>query len=252
MKFIEKCPSTWEELQDLVAQLLNQAGYHAVSPCTIDTVRGTVEVDVFVESPDVFVKTIICECKFWKTPVTKEKVHAFRTVVHDSGAALGLLISRVGFQSGAVEAAKLSNVRLLTWEEFTDQIAERWIITQLRHLKKYSEPISVYTAPLDFPYERLKESDRKPYLNACKKYRPIRDTCWRITKNDLISAGPSMEKWYKFDEFTSIEAYLSYLHNCVAEALPIFENILKSSDIEIPAEKFDKLEGYTYMFLNSF
>ena len=252
MKFIEKCPSTWEELQDLVAQLLNQAGYHAVSPCTIDTVRGTVEVDVFIESPDVFVKTIICECKFWKTPVTKEKVHAFRTVVHDSGAALGLLISRVGFQSGAVEAAKLSNVRLLTWEEFTDQIAERWIITQLRHLKKYSEPISVYTAPLDFPYERLKESDRKPYLNACKKYRPIRDTCWRITKNDLISAGPPMEKWYKFDEFTSIEAYLSYLHNCVAEALPIFENILKNSDIEIPAEKFDKLEGYTYMFLNSF
>ena len=58
MKFIEMCPSTWEELQDLVAQLLNQAGYHAVSPCTIDTVRGTVEVDVFVESPDVFVKTL--------------------------------------------------------------------------------------------------------------------------------------------------------------------------------------------------
>lgn len=252
MKFIEKCPSTWEDLQDLVAQLLNQAGYQAVSPCTIDTVRGVVEVDVFVESPDVFVKTLICECKFWKTPVTKEKVHAFRTVVHDSGAALGLLISRVGFQSGAMEAAKLSNVRLLTWEEFTAQIADRWIITQLRQLKKYSEPLSIYTDPLDFPFENLRESDKKPYLDACAKYMPVRSTCWRITKSDLISDGPPVEQWYRFDEFTSIEAYLRYLHDCVAEALAVFEKFLKNSNIVIPAEKFDNPESYTYMFLNSF
>lgn len=250
MKFIEKCPSTWEELQDLVAQLLNQAGYHAISPCTIDTVRGTVEVDVFVESPDVFVKTLICECKFWKTPVTKEKVHAFRTVVHDSGAALGLLISRVGFQSGAVEAAKLSNVRLLTWEEFTNIIAEQWIITQLRYLKKYSEPISVYTSQLGFPFEKLREHDKKPYIDACIKYRPVRDTCWRITKNDLLSDDPPIGQWYEFDKFNSIAAYLCYLKDCVAEGLSVFEKIIESSNIEIPAEKFDRLEGYTYMFLN--
>ena len=155
MNFFERCPSTWEELQDYVALLLNQAGYHATSPCTIDTVRGQVEVDVLVEAPDALVKKIICECKFWKTPVPKEKVHAFRTAVHDSGAALGLLISRVGFQSGAIEAARLSNVQLLTWEEFTDLIEDKWIIAELKHLKKYSEPLSVYIDPLDFPYEKL-------------------------------------------------------------------------------------------------
>ena len=182
MNFFERCPSTWEELQDYVALLLNQAGYHATSPCTIDTVRGQVEVDVLVEAPDALVKKIICECKFWKTPVPKEKVHAFRTVVHDSGAALGLLISRVGFQSGAIEAARLSNVQLLTWEEFTDLIADKWIIAELKHLKKYSEPLSVYIDPLDFPYEKLREADKKPYLEACAKYAPLRDTCWRITK----------------------------------------------------------------------
>ena len=105
---------------------------------------------------------------------------------------------------------------------------------------------------MDFPFERLTESDKKPYLDACAKYMPVRSTCWRITKSDLLSDDPPKEKWYKFDEFTSIEAYLSYLHDCVAEALPIFESILKSSDIEIPAEKFDNPESYTYMFLNSF
>lgn len=250
MKFIEKCPSTWEELQDLVALLLNQAGYYAVSPYTIDTVRGTVEVDVFVESPDVFVKTIICECKFWSTPVPKEKVHAFRTVVHDSGAALGLLISRVGFQSGAIEAAKLSNVRLLTWEEFTNLIADQWIISQLRHLKKYSEPLSVYTDPLDFPFEQLKECDIEPYHDACTKYQPLRATCWRITKSDLLSDEPPIEQWYKFEEFTSIESYLSYLNDRITEALEVFQKILKSSNIKIREDKFDNLESYTYMFLN--
>ena len=61
MKFIDRCPSTWRELQDDVALLLNQAGYQAVSPRTIETVRGCVEVDVLVESPDELIKKIICE-----------------------------------------------------------------------------------------------------------------------------------------------------------------------------------------------
>ena len=55
MKFTDRCPATWKELQDDVALLLNQSGYRAVSPCTIDTVRGKVEVDVLVESPDELV-----------------------------------------------------------------------------------------------------------------------------------------------------------------------------------------------------
>lgn len=89
MKFTDRCPATWKELQDDVALLLNQSGYRAVSPCTIDTVRGKVEVDVLVESPDELVKRIVCECKFWNSSVPKEKVHAFRTVVQDSGASFG-------------------------------------------------------------------------------------------------------------------------------------------------------------------
>lgn len=250
MNFIEKCPSTWEELQDYVALLLNQAGYRATSPCTIDTVRGQVEVDVLVEAPDALVKKIICECKFWKTPVPKEKVHAFRTVVHDSGAALGLLISRAGFQSGAIEAAKLSNVQLLTWEEFTELIADKWIIAELKRLKKSSDPLSVYMDPLDFPYEKLHESDKKPYLEACGKYSSLRDTCWRITKTELQKDSNRNEKWYKIDQFTSIEAYLAYLQECVNVALAEFESILKNSNITISERKFDNPENYTYLFLN--
>ena len=114
MIFINDPPKTWVDLQNYVCRLLNEAGYKATSPCDIETVRGSVEVDVLVESPDELVKKIICECKFWNTPVPKEKVHAFRTVVGDTGASLGLLISKTGFQSGAIEAANLSNVSLLS------------------------------------------------------------------------------------------------------------------------------------------
>ena len=56
MVFMSTAPSTWKELQDFATQLLNQMGYHAISPCTIDTVRGKVEVDILVDCPDVFVK----------------------------------------------------------------------------------------------------------------------------------------------------------------------------------------------------
>lgn len=118
MKFTNVVPTDWKDLQNLVAEYLTFAGYKAITPQTIDTARGEVEIDVYVESPNELVKKVLFECKFWKTPVTKEKIHAFRMVVQDSGAELGLLISKNGYQSGAIEAAKYSNVRLETWESF--------------------------------------------------------------------------------------------------------------------------------------
>lgn len=232
---------------------MNQSGYISTSPCTIDTVRGKVEVDVFVESPDELVKKIICECKFWDTPVTKEKVHAFRTVVYDSGASLGLLISKTGFQSGAIEAAKYSNVKLMTWNEFTELIANRWILTQLREIKKKSAPLSIFTDPLDFPYEILKESDVARYNAACKNYIGLRGTCWMMNKTDLIGDSVSFrngDTYYQITQFSSIESYINFLSHEVDAAMDEFNDILKTSNIEIPISKFENMDGYLYMFLN--
>lgn len=250
MKFTDMCPSTWKELQDYVALFLNEAGYHAISPCTIETARGHVEVDVLVESPDELIKKIICECKYWNSPIPKEKVHAFRTIVSDSGASLGMVISKSGFQSGAIEAAKYSNVKLITWEEFIELISNKWIISQLKKIKKDSVPLSEYINPFHFPYEQLAENDVKRYLAACNKYGDLRHTCWMITKNDLENDFRPTIGWYHIEEFTSIESYLNFLSNQVTIALHEFDEILESSHIEIPKERFEKLEGYIYMFLN--
>lgn len=89
MKFTHREPTDWKELQDFIADYLITAGYKATTPFEIDTARGKVEVDVYIESPYELVKHIVCECKWWNTPVTQEKIHAFRTVVQDIGAELG-------------------------------------------------------------------------------------------------------------------------------------------------------------------
>ncbi|MDD6441947.1 MAG: hypothetical protein PUG71_07560 [bacterium] len=44
MQFTDNYPKNWKDLQDKVAILLYQAGYHTISPCKIETARGTVEV----------------------------------------------------------------------------------------------------------------------------------------------------------------------------------------------------------------
>ena len=244
MKFTDRCPATWKELQDDVALLLNQSGYRAVSPCTIDTVRGKVEVDVLVESPDELVKRIVCECKFWNSSVPKEKVHAFRTVVQDSGASLGLLISQAGFQSGAIEAANLSNVRLMTWNEFTDIIADKWTLTRLKQLKMESVPLSEYTSSFHFPFDDLKDEDVGRYLKACDKYRSLRTTCWEITRKDLKENDSLTDFWYKGSEFTTIESYLNFLSDQVMAGLKEFGEILANSNITIPPERLEKSYGY--------
>ena len=46
MFLTSEIPTSWIDLQDKVCKYLVQAGYHAETAKTIDTVRGKVEVDV--------------------------------------------------------------------------------------------------------------------------------------------------------------------------------------------------------------
>lgn len=248
MIFTDIVPQTWRDLQNRVAELLSEAGYSTITPHTIETVRGTVEIDVYVESPDELIKQIICECKFWNTAVPKEKVHAFRTVVNDSGAEVGLLISKIGFQSGAKEAAKYSNIKLITWDEFTEMIKRKWVYTQLKKVKELSAPLSIYTDPLDFPFEDLKDEDKGDYVELCKQYIPLRHTCWMITQQDLLDNVPD-GKWYGINHATSIENYLNYLTSEINTSLIEFQKLFKRSNIIIPENKFENSDAYLYMFL---
>jgi len=107
-------------LQHDVSTILRDCGYETDTEKTIETVRGKVEVDVFAIKKKAYTSTVLCECKYWNTAVPQTVIHAFRTVVEDSGASQGIIISKTGFQKGAFEAVAKSNLVLLTWQEFQD------------------------------------------------------------------------------------------------------------------------------------
>lgn len=250
MKFTNKNPDTWRDLQNLTAKYLEDAGYEAITPYEIETVRGKVEVDVFVKAPYELVKTIICECKFWNTPVTKEKIHAFRTVIHDSGAGLGIIVSKNGYQSGAIEAAKYSNIKLDTWDSFLDRIFDKWISSTLRKIKLFAAPLQVYTDPLDFPIERLSEEQLNEYKLICSRCINLWATCWMMTKDDLLNSDNQFAKrdFYHFSDYDTIDAYLEHIQDEVACSLKEFESICLRSDILIPEEDLKGKEGVILMY----
>lgn len=225
MKFTHSQPKTWHELQNLTAEYLSVAGYKAITPYELITARGKVEVDVYVEAPYELVKHIICECKYWRTPITKEKIHAFRTVVHDCGAELGIIISRNGYQSGAIEAAAFSNVRLETWESFLSIIMDKWIDNRLWAIKVMAARVMSFSDPFTYRYEELTSEEYPLYQHACNSALNTTEQCMLILKSDLLNDDSILDRFAIKKQYQDIETYLNELSKKLQEALEILEKL---------------------------
>lgn len=106
-------PQTWQQYQEDTAAFFRELGMDAHVGQTLTGVRTSHAVDVAVRGHHVGFDTLwIVECKHWATPVSKLHVLALREIVTDLGADRGLLMAENGYQSGAFEAARLTNVRL--------------------------------------------------------------------------------------------------------------------------------------------
>lgn len=230
MKFTNREPNNWKELQDFVAEYLSTAGYKASTPYEIDTARGKVEVDVYIESPYELVKHIVCECKYWSTPVTKEKIHAFRAVVQDIGAELGIIISKNGYQSGAIEAANYSNVRLETWDSFLRIIENRWIDNQLWTVKTMAARVMSFADEYDYQSECLTKVEYQNYKTACKSVSSINEQCLLIRRSDLINNSTLLARFSIDQQFVDIEQYLNHLKTKLQEALEVLEKLSVKPD----------------------
>lgn len=144
-------PGRWTDLQEGVGRILSECGLDVGINYPLSLARGTVNVDVYAYdgtmSPE---STTIVECKLWRRRVPKQAVHAFRTVVSDAGASVGLLVSAAGFQRGAMEAVEHTSVRLVNWVQFQELYALRWFRTffaptlrsEAGALVEYTEPIN--------------------------------------------------------------------------------------------------------------
>lgn len=107
--------STWREYQEEVAAFFRMQGCNAEVEKIVQGVRAKHEVDVHVTFHRSGIEcTWVVECKLWKSKVPKEKVMVLKSIVEDVGADRGIIISEKGFQSGALDAVRDSNITLVT------------------------------------------------------------------------------------------------------------------------------------------
>lgn len=125
----------WKEYQQEAASFFRSLGLDASTDVTVAGVRTAHDIDVLVKFHHIgFEITWVVECKRWKTRVSKLHVLALREIVADIGADRGILLSETGFQSGAIEAANLTNVRVTSLAEVSATTKNDFYSMRLREL----------------------------------------------------------------------------------------------------------------------
>jgi len=125
----------WEKYQENTAEYFRSLGLDARTDVSVKGVRTSHDVDVYVTSHfDGFDVIWIVECKHWQKPVNKLHVLALREIVTDIGADRGILLSESGFQSGAFEAAQMTNVQLASLTELKINSSNMIYSMRLREL----------------------------------------------------------------------------------------------------------------------
>jgi len=91
------------------------------------------QIDVYAEYTAINVKfKILIECKHQKRPVERDEVILLNDKIRNLAAHKGILISTSGFQSGALERAKVNGIALL-------QIMDKRILFYQASLQKIDE-----------------------------------------------------------------------------------------------------------------
>ncbi len=125
----------WSEYQEEVALFFRDLGLTAETNATIAGVRTTHQIDVVVRSKHAGIAvTWLVECKHWKSPVPKDKVFTLRSIVEDTGADRGFIMAESGYQSGALEAARLTNTSLTSLQDLKETLAYELGTTKLESL----------------------------------------------------------------------------------------------------------------------
>lgn len=120
-------PMNWQDLQTGVQRILRNVGLYAEVEVNIKTPRGSVNVDVHATDPRSVDKIrYIVECKNWGSSVPQTVVHSFTTIMHETGANIGFIISKHGLQLGAKQYTQNTNITGMTYLEFQLRYFEAW------------------------------------------------------------------------------------------------------------------------------
>jgi hypothetical protein len=161
-------PQDWRDLENSVAGILQECGMAVQQQVHLPLPRGAVDIDVLAEDTvDGITHRIVCECKNWRTNVPQEKVHAFRTIMQETGANRGYIISRTGFQAGAHDAAQATNIELVTYAQFQERYFQKWFNARLWSIERAIGNFNVYYEPLGRPgYHFLRNDEQRAAYDA--------------------------------------------------------------------------------------
>lgn len=118
---IKKQNSDWYQFQENICNHLKQLGLKADTNITVQGLRAKHDIDILVKSKHFgFDFMWLIEAKHWNTKIPKERVATMMSIIGDIGAEKGFIISKKGFQSGAISLANKTNISLMTFDEFID------------------------------------------------------------------------------------------------------------------------------------
>ena len=158
--------STWKEYQEEAAAFFCALGLDAQTDVTVQGVRTKHDIDVLVRLHHVgFDVTWLIECKHWQTRVSKMHVLALREIVADVGADRGVLLCETGFQSGAIEAAALTNIRVTSLADVRRTASNEIMSMRLREL--YDRVEACRERYWSIPKEKRIEQGLRPDVGAC-------------------------------------------------------------------------------------
>lgn len=184
-------PSDWKDLQKKVAKIFLDMGYETEIEKDINLVRGNVNVDVFAAKMQYPKEVIIIECKHWAENIPQTIIHSVRTILSDSGANSGYIISKSGFQKGAYEAVKNSNLCLLTFNEFQNEFRTKWLDCVVNELESLGYPLRKYSDPMESFFDKdidlLSHDKQIEFKKLTYKYHYISMKSFRLLYKNALS-----------------------------------------------------------------
>lgn len=157
----------------MVCRLFNEIGLVANTEVPITTPRGNTTVDVFaVDEASVDKIEYIVECKNWNSAIPQTVVHAFTAVMHETGANIGFIVSKVGLQSGAVMYTECTNISGLTYLELQARYFRPWWYRHFcTHAAAAAEYVNQYVEPFNTHRDRCLKRLKEPELAAFSALR---------------------------------------------------------------------------------
>lgn len=115
-------PKDWKDLQIKVKEIYENLGCEVKEDVKIKGARTKHKIDVLASFEFGGQNyRIVIECKYWNTKVKKIQVGSLLGILADIGAEKGIIVSTMGFQSGAQRLASYTNIELLTFDELKEK-----------------------------------------------------------------------------------------------------------------------------------